>query len=42
LSNQWGDQVLPIIDEIKAKYPQLGIFYERSVTTNSEKVLGAE
>jgi hypothetical protein len=34
--------VLLIIDEIKAKYPQLGISYERSVTTDGENVLGAE
>jgi hypothetical protein len=42
LSNLWGDQVLPIIDDIKAKYPQLGISYERSVTTDGEDVPGSE
>jgi hypothetical protein len=32
LSNQWGDQTLPLIDEINTRYPQLGISYERSAS----------
>lgn len=30
LSNQWGDTTLPLLDEIAARFPQLGLRYERS------------
>lgn len=34
LSNQWGSTTLPLIDEIKRLYPQLGITYEQSAPTD--------
>ncbi|HEX8437593.1 hypothetical protein [Archangium sp.] len=30
LSNQWGDTTFPVIDGIAARFPELGIRYERS------------